>query len=55
MDVTLLFFRDLLADKPLNQAGTINSLADVGKSVVAGDKGEQAAGKIFWDSKAADS
>ncbi|KAJ6465143.1 hypothetical protein DFH09DRAFT_1112751 [Mycena vulgaris] len=50
IDIWLPFFRDLLADKPIEGADAIRSLADWSEDVVGGVQGHRkAAGKKIWD------
>ncbi|KAJ6521277.1 hypothetical protein DFH09DRAFT_1097877 [Mycena vulgaris] len=53
VDIRLPFFRDLLADKPIEGADAIQSLADWSEDVVGGVRGHRkAAGKKAWDGEA---
>ncbi|KAJ6529416.1 hypothetical protein DFH09DRAFT_1093993 [Mycena vulgaris] len=50
VDIRLPFFRDLLADKPIEGADAIRSLADWSEDVVGGVQGHRkATGKKIWD------
>ncbi|KAJ6556757.1 hypothetical protein DFH09DRAFT_1084461 [Mycena vulgaris] len=50
VDIWLPFFRDLLADKPIEGADAIRSLANWSEDVVGGVQGDRkAAGKKIWD------
>ncbi|KAJ6507624.1 hypothetical protein DFH09DRAFT_1101012 [Mycena vulgaris] len=50
VDIRLPFFRDLLADKPIEGADAIRSLADWSEDIVGGVQGHRkAAGKKVWD------
>ncbi|KAJ6503049.1 hypothetical protein DFH09DRAFT_1441045 [Mycena vulgaris] len=50
VDIRLPFFRDLLADKPIEGADAIRSLADWSEDVVGGVQGHRkAAVKKIWD------
>ncbi|KAJ6570482.1 hypothetical protein DFH09DRAFT_1080048 [Mycena vulgaris] len=50
VDIWLPFFRDLLADKPIEGADAIRSLADWSEDVLGGVQGHRkAARKKVWD------
>ncbi|KAJ6522803.1 hypothetical protein DFH09DRAFT_1330392 [Mycena vulgaris] len=54
VDITLPFFRDLLADKPIPGANVIQSLADWSeKASGSDDKGKKAAGNTTWQGEVA--
>ncbi|KAJ7508054.1 hypothetical protein B0H11DRAFT_1902365 [Mycena galericulata] len=53
VDITLPFFRDLLADKPVDGADAIRSLSEWSAGgAVDGEKGKKTAGKTAWDGEA---
>ncbi|KAJ6527844.1 hypothetical protein DFH09DRAFT_1285604 [Mycena vulgaris] len=54
VDITLPFFRDLLADKPIPGANMIQSLADWSEKTSGSDhKGKKAAGNTTWQGEVA--
>ncbi|KAJ7450717.1 hypothetical protein B0H11DRAFT_1928121 [Mycena galericulata] len=56
VEITLPFFRDLLADNPVDSADAIRSLSEWSAGVAVdgekGEKGGKTAGKTAWDGEA---